>query len=132
MKGHLITCLSSNDLEDFDSNGYVGLGPFYPRSDSTRRQVGARLRILWDVIADLKRVQPGDICFLHTEGYIYGPYVFRSGFLESRALPNILRSPNTTLDNWWDHRNEFDGLYTEGYGYVASIDKPRGCNTSAL
>lgn len=127
MKGHLVTCLSINEMRNFEKKRYVGLGPFYPPPDSTQRQVSARLRILWDVIADLKRAQPGDICFLHTEGYIFGPYIFRTGFRESKTLPKILSSSNLSFQNWWDNAREFKNINIEEYGYVASIDKPKGC-----
>ena len=100
MKGHLINCLDVDAFNGFDSQRYVGLGPFKPFSDNTQRQFGARLRILWDVIADLKRVRPGDICFLHTRGLIYGPYIFRTGFRESQTLPPLLQSENISLNNW--------------------------------
>lgn len=129
MKGHLINCLNIDEVQTFEEERYVGLGPFYPTSRSTKREISTRLRILWDVIADLKRVQPGDVCFLHTKKQIFGPYVFKTGFRESQALPGILRSSNLSLENWWDNRSEFDNIRMQEYGYVASIDKPEGCNS---
>lgn len=130
IKGHLITCLDLDAVKEFDLNRYIGLGPFYPSSNSTDRKVGARLRILWDVIADLKRIRTGDICFLHAEGLIFGPYIFSSTFRESQEMPPILRSSNLTYRNWKDHKSEFDAINMEDYGYVASINKPSECNTT--
>jgi hypothetical protein len=130
VKGHLVTCLNREELQKFETQGYVGVGPFYPDSNASERQVNARLRILWDVIADLKRVQPGDVCFLHTEGNIFGPYIFKMGFRESRTLPQILRSQNLTMQQWWEKRNEFNNINMSEYGYVASIDRPSGCNSN--
>jgi hypothetical protein len=129
LKGHLITCLTLDEARRFETRRYVGLGPFYPESNNSKRQILARLRILWDVIADLKRVQPGDICFLHAEGLILGPYIFKSGFYESQDLPSILSSPNLNPENWWSNRDEFENLSVEGYGYVAVLDRPEGCNS---
>jgi hypothetical protein len=129
VKGHLVTCLNLDEVRRFDEQRYVGLGPFYPAHNSTDRKVGARLRILWDVIADLKRVQPNDICFLHAEGLLFGPYVFRSTFKESEHMPQILRSTNLTYENWRTNKALFQNIDTQGeYGYVASIHKPAGCN----
>lgn len=128
-KGHLITCLNLSEIRRFENTGYVGLGPFYAQSASSDRIIGARLRILWDVIADLKRVQPNDICFLHSEGQIFGPYIFTSTFRESRDLPEILCSSNLTYPNWTANKQEFSDLVIEEYGYVASISKAVGCNS---
>lgn len=127
-KGHLITCLNLGEVKNFDQNRYIGVGPFYPDSSSTDRRIGARLRILWDVIADLKRVRPGDICFLHAEGQIFGPYIFRSPFKESHQMPDILRSANITYNFWIKNKAQFNKISMAEYGYVASIDKPKGCN----
>jgi len=132
LKGHLITCLSTEELHKFEMQRYVGVGPFYPSSSNSKRQVSARLRILWDVIADLKRVQPGDICFLHAEGLIFGPYVFKTGFRESQSLPEILRSINLSLELWWENLDEFNNLNIQEYGYVAAIDRPKGCNSDGV
>jgi hypothetical protein len=129
-KGHLITCLNLGEVKNFDQNRYIGVGPFYPDSSNTDRKVGARLRILWDVIADLKRVRPGDICFLHAEGKIFGPYLFTSTFKESRQMPNILRSANITHDFWIKNKAQFSKISMDEYGYVASIAKPKGCDAN--
>jgi hypothetical protein len=129
MKGHLITCLDIGEVRRFEAQRFVGLGPFPPESGSSRRKINARVRIIWDVIADLKRVQPNDICFLHTEGLIFGPYIFRSVFYESRNLPPILSSSNLNMEYWWNNPDEFENVSIEEYGYVASIDKPEGCNS---
>jgi hypothetical protein len=127
-KGHLITCLDKTEVKTFDESGYVGTGPFYPGSDATAKQLGGRLRILWDVIADLKRARPGDVCFLHSEGQIFGPYVLTSSFKESASMPPILRSSNITHEYWVTNKSLFDDINMDEYGYVASIEKPRGCN----
>jgi len=132
MKGHLVTCINISELHKFDTNRFVGLGPFYPTDTRTNRRITARLRILWDVIADLKRVQPGDICFLHSEGRIFGPYIFNTGFYESRRLPTILRSKNLSPDAWLKNRQKFSKIKTQGYGYVAAISKPIGCNDNGV
>jgi len=130
MKGHLITCIDVAARHDFENQRYVGLGPFYPNPNATKRQIRKRLQILWDVIADLKRVERGDICFLHTKGSIWGPYIFKTGFRESQTLPPILSSPKLTFQNWWDNRDELDNIKMKDYGYVAAIDKPEGCNSN--
>ena len=120
------------DVETFDENGYIGVGPFYPDSSATDRQIGSRLRILWDVVADLKRVRPGDICFLHSEGQIFGPYILASTFKESASMPPILQSLNITYDYWIKNKSHFDEISMDEYGYVASIQKPRGCNDEGI
>lgn len=132
MKGHLVNCLDLGEVHNFDINRFIGLGPFYPTVDNTDRQIGARLRILWDVIADLKRIQPGDFCFLHSEGKIFGPYILTTGFYESRTLPQILKSINLSPTNWFQNRNEFANIRMQEYGYVASIAKPNGCNDRGI
>ena len=128
IKGHLITCLDQGEVRSFDENKYVGVGPFYPVSSATDRQIGARLRIMWDVIADLKRARPGDVCFLHSEGEIFGPYVLTSTFKESATMPQVLKSSSITYDYWVTNKALFDDIRMDEYGYVASIEKPRGCN----
>jgi|GEM_PF-4163311 len=127
-KGHLITCLDVGEVKTFDENRYVGTGPFYPASTATDRQIGARLRIMWDVVADLKRARPGDVCFLHSEGQIFGPYVLTSTFKESATMPQVLQSSNITYNYWVTNKSLFDDISMDEYGYVASIEKPRGCN----
>lgn len=131
-KGHLITCLSIDEIRRFEEELYIGLGPFYPREGSTNRQIGSRLRILWDVIADLKRVQPGDICFFHANGLIFGPYIIKSTFRESLNLPEILKSTNLSYENWIERREEFSDLNINEYGYIASIEIPDGCNRDGI
>lgn len=132
IKGHLINCINMDEVNAFDQNGYVGVGPFYPASTATDRQIGARLRIMWDVIADLKRARPGDICFLHSEGQIFGPYKLTSTFKESASMPPVLQSSNITYEYWIKNKSQFDGISMDEYGYVASIQKPRGCNDGGI
>ncbi len=132
-KGHLINCIDRGKVKAFDENGYVGVGPFYPASNATNKQIGARLRIMWDVVADLKRAGPGDVCFLHSEGQIFGPYVFTSTFKESASMSPILQSLNITYDYWVANKSMFDEISMDDeYGYVASIQKPLGCNDSGI
>lgn len=124
MNSHLINCISMNELERFVQCGYVGVGPFYPSPNMTNRQVSKRLQILWDVIADLKRVRPGDVLFLHSEGIIVGPFIFETTFLESAQLPPILQSHNLSPDQWLSSLSEFSQIQMEEYGYVAAIVEP--------
>jgi hypothetical protein len=115
------------------TNGYVGLGPFYPKLkegalEISKSQISAKLRIVWDIIADLKRVKVGDLCFLHSENLIYGPFIFKSIFYESNDLPELLRSSSLLNQIWFDNRNDFSELEFDEYGYVAAIDQPTNCN----
>jgi hypothetical protein len=127
VKAHLVNCLSMLELERFINEGYVGLGPFPPKpGTTTRRQVSSRIRITWDVIADLKRVRPGDMLFLHSEGYLLGPLIFESTFYESENMPSIMRSTNMTVGLWFSQLSSFNTLNFDDYGYVASIAKPMG------
>ncbi|MHB8584999.1 MAG: hypothetical protein ACYDDF_04095 [Thermoplasmatota archaeon] len=103
-----------------------------PRPGSSRPQLQNRLRTLWALIADLKRVAPGDIAFLHSDVTIHGPFVIRSPFLESAALPEPLASPNVSLERWLASRDAIAAMDMPAHGYVATLEAPRGAPAGGI
>lgn len=105
MRGHIITCLSDSDYQTFINSGFAGLYPIDFKSSAnptnpTDRQLRSKIRVNWDIIADLKRVKPEDYIFLHTNKIIYGPFKATSHFLESPNMPNRFKSNNLNFQFW--------------------------------
>lgn len=125
-KGHLITCVSKTAYNEFIECGYVALGPFPPKTPTSDSGLRAGLRINWDVIADLKRVEEGDYCFLHArrDQTLYGPFRLGSYFFEMANLPTFLRSANLTFDVWSQARDRLTNITYNDYSYRAVLRKP--------
>ncbi len=96
-RGHIINCEGMYAFNQFLEEGYVGVSPINPRRFTSGGRSWA-VRTNWDIIADLKRVKPGDLIFLHvtaeSEGEIKGVFEATSHFMESPETPEIYKSAN--------------------------------------
>ena len=105
-RAHIITCQSYDDYDFFIAQGFAGLYPIEVNKDGMHspptKKLGAKIGTNWDIIADLKRVKPGDYIFLHVIGdaKIYGPFVATTFFLESPLMPHAFKSVNLNIDYW--------------------------------
>lgn len=113
-RAHIITCLDQSEYLSFIQNGFAGLYPIAVDEENTDnyRALSAKVGTNWDVIADLKRVKPGDLIFLHTkgEGKIYGVFEATTFFKESNDIPLPFKSSNLNIEYWAENYEapEFD------------------------
>lgn len=89
---HIITCDNKDTLEQFISQGAVGIRPVI--SDSIHGSV----RMNWDIMADLARVKKGDYIFLHTTGIIKGVFeVIDNPLVDDK---NFFDGPTLSKNTW--------------------------------
>jgi len=121
-RAHVITCLDEDEYYYFIENGFAGLYPIKVARDKIGniRAYAAKIGTNWDVIADLKRVKPEDLIFIHIkgEGYIYGPFEATSYFLESEDMTTCFKSENLNIDFWTEH---YEYCEFEDYPWRVSI-----------
>lgn len=90
MNVHIINCDETLFLEQYRTEGYLGVG--IVTNMSTARHYGCKTS--YSMYADMKTIIPGDMIFVHAGNYIYGVFKAESEFLEDSTSPSIYQSKN--------------------------------------
>jgi hypothetical protein len=101
---HIITCDTKEKFQEFVTKGYAGVRPIPPKT-LTERGLKRKIETNWDIIADLKRVKPGDIIFLHVAKKIYGLFNAASYFMEEESIPDVYKGENLNLPFWIENKS---------------------------
>ena len=117
MKAHIVTCDSKDRLREFVENGYVGVRPIPPKK-LTERGLLSKLGTNWDIVADLKRVKPGDLIFLHADRSLYGLFAATSCFGEESDTPRVYKSKNLNIRYWTENKEYWPSDIENAYDQV--------------
>ncbi len=98
---HIITCDSVNTMGEFHSNGWVGVRPILS-SDN----IPLAVRLNWDIIADLARVQKGDYVILHSQGYLRGVYEALNAFQLDSQDADLFTGVGLTKQSWQSKQSD--------------------------
>ncbi len=100
MNAHIINCDKIDLFDKFKADGYLGVG--FPkvevREGKANVKTSGQLRNIcknaYGMFADMKRVFPGDMIFVHTEKRIYGVFKAKSHFKEDLSVDELYLSKN--------------------------------------
>lgn len=101
MGQHIITVESLGMFKKFKAQGYLGVSPRPPGDPKKPILRASAVGTNWDIIADLKRVKPGDTIFVHVKGHhVFGVYEASTHFMEDPQTMRPYRSPDLKKEVW--------------------------------
>jgi len=96
---HLINCDTLSILKNFIRDGEIGIRmPPFNDNKNPKDQIDSKVRMCWDIFADIARIKKGDYVFLHSEGRIIGLFVVINDPFIVNDFVNIFS--NITKEHW--------------------------------
>lgn len=92
MNIHIINCDENQFLNQYRSNGYIGVGIVI--NSTSPRALSNACKTTYSMYADMKTVFPGDMVFVHAGEFIYGVFKAESLFKEDPNVNHDFLSPN--------------------------------------